>query len=156
VFIRYFARTDETPLGGQAAAYCDVLVATGIPVRLVSSRVAELQTDARGRSSSIWSSHRQLLITPMDGRYINAICGELADWDRFHTPGVRNVLLVAKENVRPQNSQPALMAAMEKFDEVYTASIDVSEIVERVTGRSPIALTFSPQSGNLLRQAWKL
>jgi hypothetical protein len=148
VFIRYFARTDDSDLGRDAAAYCDALVATGTPVRLVPTRAAELQLDTRGRSSSIWSRHRDLLVTPMDGRYVNYVCGELADWGRFHTADVINALLIADENLEPKNSQLELIDAVAKYDVVYAPSTELADVVERVTGLRPIVVPIGmPDAG---------
>jgi hypothetical protein len=140
VFIRYFARTDESDLGRTAALYCDALVRSGLLVRLVSTRVAELQLDGRGRSTSLWDRHRVLLTTPMAGDYVNVVCGELADWTRFHTTGVKNVLLIAAQNLEPKNSQPELMNAIERYEAVYAPSDALADVVERVTGLRPITI----------------
>jgi len=148
VFIRYFARTDESELGRAAAAYCDALVATGVPVRLVSTRVAELQVDRRGRSSSIWDRHRELLITPMDARFANVVCGEPADWLRFHTPSVRNALLFTEQNLAPEISQPELMSAVALYGLAYVPSSELANIVERVTAYRPIVVPLgTPDAG---------
>lgn len=140
VFLRYFARTDESDLGRAAATYCDALVDTGMPVRLVSTRAAELQLDGRGRSHSIWDRHRTLLTTPMDGAYVNIVCGELADWDRFYTIGVINALLITEQNMEPKNAQPQLIDAIGRYDLIYAPSSGLATIVERVTGLRPIVV----------------
>ena len=141
MYIRYFARTDETGLGRAAAAYCDVLVATGIPVRLVSTRVAELQVDRRGRSSSVWDRHRDLLVTPMNGGFVNVVCGEPPDWTRFHTTGATNALLIAGSNLLPEVPQPVLMEAATLYRLVFAQSEEVADIMERVTGYRPFVAT---------------
>jgi len=140
VFIRYFARTDESDLGREAAAYCDALVDTGTPVRLVSARVAELQLDSRGRSQSVWARHRDLLTTPMTGGYVNVVCGELADWTRFHTPSVMNALLITDQNLEPRNPQLDLIDAVARYDAIYVPSKGLAAVVERVTGLRPIVV----------------
>lgn len=138
MYIRYFARTDESGLGRAAAAFCDVLVATGIPVRLVSTRVAELQVDKHGNSLSVWDRHRQLLITPMDGRFVNVVCGDPNDWVRFHTPGATNVLLLTGSNLAPESAtQPELMAAVKLYLATFVVDETIADIVERVTGHRP-------------------
>ena len=152
MFIRYFARTDETDLGRVAAAYCEALVASGIPVRLVSTRVAELQLDRRGRSSSLWDKHRDLLLTPMKGAYANVVCGEPADWTRFHTTGIRNILLLAESNLEPEVTQLALMDAVERFDLVLAPTGAIATVVERVTGlRPPVVTPGTDHVGSLMR-----
>ena len=137
MFLRYFARTDDSELGRAAASYCELLVATGIPVRLVPTRVAELQLDSRGHGGGAWDRFRSLLITPMVGKYVNLVCGEPWDWGRFHTPGVRNILLFADPNLEPSVPQPVLMAAVQQFDSAFALTDQLADVVERVTGRRP-------------------
>lgn len=137
MFLRYFARTDDSELGRTAAAYCDLLVKTGLPVRLVSTRVAELQVDSRGRGGGVWDRYRSLLITPMVGAYANVVCGEPWDWARFHTPGISNALLFADQNLEPAVPQTVLMAAVEQFDKTFALTDQLADVVERVTGRRP-------------------
>jgi hypothetical protein len=138
VFIRYFARTDDSPVGVIGAAYCDALIDTGVPVRLVSARVAELQVDVRGRSLSAWDRHRALLATPMTAKYVNVICGEIIDWQRFYTNGVTNALLIAEPNLEPRNSQDDITEAVLKHELVFAHSTPLADAVERVTGRRPV------------------
>jgi hypothetical protein len=148
VFIRYFARTDETPLGRAAEAYCDALVATGAPVRLVPTRVAELQLDRRGRSSSVWDRHRDLLITPMTGIYANVVCGEPADWGRFHTPSVINALLITEQNLEHATAQIELLGAVALYGLAYVSSSELANTVERMTGYRPIVVPLgTPDAG---------
>lgn len=152
MFIRYFARTDETEIGRAAVAYCKALIATGMPVRLVSAGLAEVQLDERGRSSSIWSPHRDLLTTPMDGDYVNVVCGNVADWGRFHTVGVTNALLLAYANVSAQNAprfQMALLDAVARYDVVYAPTSDLAGIAEGATGLRPIVVPLgTPDAGS--------
>jgi hypothetical protein len=148
VFIRYFARTDDSDLGRAAAAYCDALVDTGTPVRLVSTRVAELQVDRRGKSDSVWDRHRALLTTPMVGGYVNVVCGEPADWGRFHTQGVTNALLLVDQSLEPRVTQTDLISAVELFDVIYAPSSALANVVERVTGLRPIVVPLgTPDAG---------
>jgi hypothetical protein len=149
VFIRYFARTDGTDLGRAAAAFCDALVATGIPVRLVSTRVAELQLDRHGRSDSAWDRHRGLLITPMDGsKYANVVCGEPNDWTRFHTPSsVANAVLFTKQNLASA-SESELIGAVALYGLAYVPSSELANVVERVTAYRPIVVPLgTPDAG---------
>ncbi len=149
MFIRYFARTDETEIGRAAVAYCKALIATGMPIRLVSAGLAEVQLDERGRSSSIWSPHRDLLTTPMDGDYVNVVCGNVADWGRFHTVGVTNALLLAYANVSAKNFQISLLDAVARYDVVYAPTSDLAGIAERVTGLRPIVVPLGkPEAGS--------
>jgi len=154
VFIRYFARTDDSDIGQAAAAYCDALVATGVPVRVVSTRVAELQLDKRGRSSSVWDRHRDLLITPMVGNYVNVVCGDAVDWARFHTPSVTNALLVTSHNLDPArdplttNVDLNLIGAIALYGLAYVASSELANIVERITAYRPIVVPLgTPDAG---------
>jgi len=147
VFIRYFARTDDSDLGRSAAAYCDALVATGAPVRVVSTRVAELQLDKRGRSSSVWDRHRDLLITPMDGSYANVVCGDAADWARFHTANVTNALLLTSQNAEAA-SEAELVGAVALFGLAYVPSSELANAVERITAYRPIVVPLgTPDAG---------
>lgn len=139
--IRYFARTDNTPIGRAAALFCDALVATGKPVRLLSTYVAELQVDAQGRSGSVWAKHRQLLITPMEGLYVNAVCGDVSDWSKFYTSGVTNALLVARPNLDTFATAPAAVkAAAERYELVYASSAEVATEFEAHTALRPIVV----------------
>jgi len=148
VFIRYFARTDDSELGRAAAAYCDALVDTGTPVRLVSTHVAELQVDSRGRSSSGWDRHRALLTTSMDGGFVNVVCGDLVDWGRFHTPSVTNALLLAGANFEPRAPQTDLLEVVALYDVIYAPSAELASIVERATGLRPIVVPVGrPEAG---------
>jgi len=143
VFIRYLARTDETSLGRAAAAYCDALVATGVPVRLVGLSLTQVQVDGRGRCASLWDRHRALLTSPMDDEYINVVCGNVEDWNRCHTTGVVNALLIADENFEfwsANNPQPALIDVVEKYDMTFATSSAMANVVERVTARRPIVV----------------
>jgi hypothetical protein len=153
VFIRYFARTDDTDLGRVAAEYCDALVGTGIPVRLVSTRVAELQLDARGHYKGAWHRHRQLLITPMDGGFVNVVCGEPRDWTRFHTPSAINVLLLTEQNLAASGaSQPELIEAVTLFRVIYAPTNELAEVAYRVTGFDPlVAQLGTKEAGEILR-----
>lgn len=139
MFIRYFACTDDSPLGHTAKAYCDALVGTGVPVRLVSTRIAELQTDHGGRSSSIWDRHRGLLTTAMKGAFVNVVCGEVWDWDRFYTSGVTNALLVTEQNfdTEPDIAQPDPRLSIERYEVIYAHTKLLSGLVERVSGIAP-------------------
>jgi len=143
VFIRYFACTDnvdESELSRAALVYCDQLVATGMPVRLVSTRVAELQFDMRKRAGDRrgWGRHRNLLVTPMEGACINVVCGEPLDWSRFHTPGAhRNVLLLANPNLAESIPQSVIMAAVAQYSETYVPDGELADVVFRVTNHRP-------------------
>lgn len=147
MFIRYFARTDETEVGRDAASYCDALVKTGIPVRLVSTRVAELQVDQRGRSRSVWDRHRQLLITPMDDAFVNVVCGLPEDWRKFHTPGARNMLLLVDANLAEEVPQVVLIEAVELYERVYVPTSELADVTERVTGKRPTVVPFHGDIG---------
>jgi hypothetical protein len=147
VFIRYFARTDDSDLGRAAAAYCDALVATGAPVRLVSTRLLNLQPDRAGRVS-LWDRHRSLLITPMDGDYANVVCGEPSDWPRLHTANVTNALLLTEQNLVPEVSQSTLVDAIALYGLAYVSSSELANVVERVTAYRPIVVPLgTPDAG---------
>lgn len=88
MLIRYFAAIDDTPLGKMAMAYCESMVKLGHQVRLISSTVANLQVDARGKGDSEWGKFRRLLLTNLNGSYVNVVCTEPEYWGRLYTkPG---------------------------------------------------------------------
>lgn len=133
MFLRYFACTDESPLGYTAAKYCDALVDTGLPVRLVPTRVAELQQGPQ-ESPSLWERHRGLLVTPMDGKFINLVCAEVADWARCYTLGVTNALLLSAFNFGDSMSSELIV----KYEFVYSPSRFVCGLTDKLTGVVPI------------------
>ena len=141
MFIRYFARVDESDLGRAAAVYCDALVATGIPVRLISTCLAQLQIDARGRCSSVWDRHRNLLATPLDSEYVNVVCSDAQDWVRFRTIDVMNVLLVAEPNLIGAVPQLDLIEAVGKYEAICATSSALADAIERITGKRPFTLS---------------
>jgi hypothetical protein len=73
----------------------------------------------------------------MVGGYANFVCGTPGDWDRFHTHGVRNVLLLAPENLDPSIDQTTIMAAFRKYEAVYAPDDLTADVAERVTGSRP-------------------
>lgn len=156
MFIRYFARTDETALGLVAAKYCDALVGTGIPVRLVSTRVAELQLDARGRYRGAWDRHRGLLVTPMDAAFVNVVCGEPGDWKRFYTAGAKNVLLLTDQNVWYGATQPELEDAVASYNHVYATSAQLATAAETISALRPIVVDLDgPHASDHMRMTLK-
>jgi hypothetical protein len=87
---------------------------------------------------SLWDRHRNLLITPMDGDYANVVCGEPADWPRFHTTSALNVLLLTEQGLSPVVPQPALIEAVTLYQVVYVPSDELAEVALRVTGFDPL------------------
>lgn len=139
MFIRYFAQTDDTDLGKLASLYCDALIATGIPVRLCPTRVAELQLDSAGRCSSIWARHRGLLTTPMVGYFANVVCGTSADWAKFWTASATNVMLIA-QRVTADAARIALLQEIRKYDRVFVPNFEIAEDVDKISGVIPSIL----------------
>jgi hypothetical protein len=90
-FIRYFAQTDDGPLGKLALEYLRSMLRVA-PVRLVS---------ISGGLSGAWHRFENLLMTPMAGDYVNAVCVYPEKWvwttsvpmtDRPSFPGGDDVL----------------------------------------------------------------
>lgn len=98
VFIRYIAHADKSPTGRAAAAFCDILVKTGLPVRLVSTRMLDL-VPSDDEADAVWHPYRGLLTTPMAGEYVNLVCGNPWDWAMFWTQRVVNVCVLLEENL---------------------------------------------------------
>jgi hypothetical protein len=139
-YIRLFAHTDETKLGILGADFCDALVSTGIAVRLVPARIAELQPDRRGNVSTIWDRHRSLLITPMKGELVNMVCGTFEEWGRFYTTGVQNYVLVdetihSKTDDLTQAQIEKYASIYRKYDEIH-AGTSPKRILELITARA--------------------
>lgn len=132
MFVRYIAHTDETSLGLDALAYCDILASGPMPVRLVSSRVAEFD----GRSA--WTRHASLTLTPMVGGFVNAVCADIARWESFFTLGVKNVLLLSDAHLSSSSVMPVLDIAMRQYDAAYTLTEQAASLVERALGRRPL------------------
>jgi hypothetical protein len=138
VYIRYFARTDDSDLGLAALAYCDLLVATGLPVLLVTTRYADLHPQ------SGWSRHGRLVLTPMTGVCVNAVCGDVSDWHRCYTPGMRNLLLLASAHWTPAASAAAITSAIDLYGEAFALDTTAARSLEFATGRVlPIATAAS-------------
>lgn len=132
---------DESELGKIAEAYCGALVETGLPVRLISTVLAEIQYDGRGRSDSVWDRRRALLITPTpDGLdFVNVVCSDPVNWMNMRTDGVRNFLLLGDIGVPLQVSTFAsLSTAMHgAYDKVFAPTDTVAEAVAQLTGKRP-------------------
>lgn len=89
--VRYWCSIDDTPMGARSLAYADALVAMGLTVRIIATRMGALQE--RTKDGAPWGRHRKLFLTPMLGPYVNVVCGEPDDWKRLYTVGVKNVLI---------------------------------------------------------------
>lgn len=110
-YIRYLAATDPSPFGLVALEYLKGLLRIG-RVRLASM--------TGGLHEAPWISYAQLLVTPMEGDYVNVVCcdpsrwtwvqkvampertvggnlvlpGEVASgWQELYTEGAHNVLI---------------------------------------------------------------
>lgn len=69
-FIRYFAVTDESPIGLAALEYCKALN------RIAPVRVASVSGGLVGP----WDDMTELLMTPMAGTFVNAVCTHPSSW----------------------------------------------------------------------------
>lgn len=138
MFIRYFARTDDSPLGQAALAYCELLVATGVPVLLITTRYAEFHPQ------SGWVKYARLTTTPMRGSFVNAVGGDLSDWHRFHTQGARNLLLLASAHLTPASPPTAITSAIDLYGDAYALDGHAAKQIEAATGRIvPVATVAS-------------
>lgn len=83
--IRFFASVDDSDIGKAAFAYCESLVNLGCRIRLLAATVANLQFDDKGRSGTPWGKFRSLLMTPVNGPFVNLVCTEPEYWAKFLT-----------------------------------------------------------------------
>lgn len=132
MYVRYIATIDETPLGLTALAFCRYLVEAGSLVRLVSTKLVEFRADAA------WTQYAPLLLTPMVGDMVNVVCTDLASWERCHTVGVKNVLLIAGGDLASDAAMSMLDAAMTRYDATYTLFDATALEIERAIGRRPL------------------
>ncbi len=69
-FIRYFATTNDTPVGKAALAYLSSLLRIA-PVRVVSKS---------GQLEGQWRRFEQLIMTPMAGTCVSCVCTPPSQW----------------------------------------------------------------------------
>lgn len=69
-FIRYFAQTDDSDIGKAALEYLKSMI------RISPVRIASLS----GGLSGAWHRYQNLLLTPMSGTYVNAVCTHPDRW----------------------------------------------------------------------------
>lgn len=123
MFIRYFASTDlheSTELGAAALAWTSFMLALDVPIRLVSARVTYVDLGTK----SSWKAHRDLLLTPMEGPFVNVVCAEPEHWGRLWTANRRNVLLA---NSWPHVVDNIILKAARCYDAlVVPAEIDIA------------------------------
>lgn len=131
-------------MGQQAALYCGALVRTQLPVRLVPTRFADFRNDDWQLAFNPWDPYRSLLLTELIDDYINVVCGQPHDWQRFHTSNKRNVLMLVEENLSSMD-EPALMELCEatlRYDIVCAPSERLAQLVEQHTGRRPVIVPY--------------
>lgn len=146
MFIRYFALVDGSDLSSVAASYCSELVDTGVAVRLVSTRLADLREDddrslttrENAGTANLWRQHSGLLSTPMTGGFMNVVCGHTDDWARYWTSGVTNILLVTPQNVRGDAPQPSVITAVSKYDLVFARDNETAAAFAARFDRMPL------------------
>lgn len=136
-FIRYFAQTDATPLGRIALEYLKSLVRIA-PVRIVSM--------TGGGPAGDWRAFEALLLTPMIGTYVSAVCCHPSKWvwrarvpmtdqdakpdgyaegvEELYTPKVRNVIFVAEA---PSTDEQA--KTMRRYQALVVPSLSVAETI---------------------------
>jgi hypothetical protein len=136
LYIRLFAHLDNSKLGALGIDFCDSLVSTGIPVRLVPARIAELQPNRLGGSVNQWDRHRNLLITPMNGDFVNCVCGTYEEWGRFYTSCVPNFLLIdpgtdhgCAENITTEQIEK-YASFTAKYDRVISVGTSPAELFQ--------------------------
>jgi hypothetical protein len=108
-WIRYFACTDDSPVGRVALSYLKALC------RVARVRLCPLEVPIGPR----WEPYAKLALTPMHGPYVNVVCAARSQWTwtqvvtmpktenspagtaidtiELYTAGVRNVLIAPSE-----------------------------------------------------------
>lgn len=108
-WIRYFACTDDSPVGRVALMYLKALC------RIAPVRLCPLEVPMGKR----WDPYASLALTPMNGPYVNVVCAARSQWTwtqvvampktsispaetavetvELYTVGVRNVLIAPAE-----------------------------------------------------------
>lgn len=108
-WIRYFACTDDSPVGRVALTYLKALC------RISRVRLCPLEVPMSQR----WNAYAALALTPMNGPYVNVVCAARSQWTwtqviampktanspaataidtiELYTVGVRNVLIAPAE-----------------------------------------------------------
>lgn len=116
-FIRYFAQTDESELGKAALEYGKSMLRIA-PLRIVS---------LSGGLIGAWRRYDNLLLTPMAGTYVNAVCTSPDRW--VWTSSVPMTDSGVDEpwspwDARPDwNPVPAKTEVVERVEELYTPSV---------------------------------
>lgn len=140
LFIRYFAATDNSPLGDVALHYCKALL------RIAPVRVASMT----GGLGGAWERYATLLGTPLSDHFVNAVCCHPSAWTRIqrveipnvvdgkmvsiekasqrmelYTHGVRNVLFVVDG---PRALSPEADASALRYEALVFPSPDVAAL----------------------------
>ena len=142
IHLRFFAYTDDSPIGRVGLAYCEQLLTLGRPMRLVPITFVNMAQDARGNSDSVWATHRQLLVAPMPGTGVNVVCGRLDDLRRLHTVGMPNWALLTPDNLSEDRRD--VVAVLDRYNEVYAVSRELAEDVARDLGLHPRMIPVRP------------
>lgn len=104
--IRIFAPLDETPRGLLALAYVDLMVELGLDPLLASTRTFGMQ----GVLPTTWGRHqRRLLARAGFAATTNVVIGEITDWARLWTKGMRNVLVTDALPPAPEAVVPGFL-----------------------------------------------
>lgn len=163
-WIRYFACTDDSPVGRVALMYLKALC------RISRVRLCPLEVPIGAR----WEPYARLALTPMSGPYINVVCAARSQWTwtqvvtmpktehspagtaidtiELHTAGVRNVLIAPAEPpegdlweahrasalkydaVIVPPAQRARWSALREVHEMAEATIDIASLRSLILG----------------------
>lgn len=85
IFVRFFALTDDSPVGDLAFRYTSLLVESRVPFRLVTTMAMYAQDSEGGGIVNRWGRFRDHLITPIPAEFQNVVCSSPQDWARYRT-----------------------------------------------------------------------
>lgn len=143
-FLRYFAAThvpEKGELGEACLAWVPFLCALDLPVRLVATHhVSDIMAYGAGRgAASPWATHADLLLTEMDGPYVNLVCSLPEDWKRLRTigHGCRTNVLLAAQTAPVE--RPRLIDAALEYELLIVPTVADAEIWMAMGG-SPIIM----------------
>lgn len=121
MWIRYFAATDDSDVGGTALAFLKCLCRCAA-VRLVST--------SQGMSRA-WSHFAALTMTPMHGRFVNVVCTTPDRWTWTQTIAAPTRDLSANAMCSAEQSTPTPTEIIRGRIELYTVGVNNVLIASR-------------------------
>lgn len=149
--VRYWCSIDDTPLGKTSLAYADTFAGMGFPVRLIATQMGALaQQTMPGKP---WERHRGAFLTPVNGTFVNVVCGRPDDWKRLYTVGVKNVLIATSEPPTPeQTANPLAVPVIGRHGEMLeVAKLGDVEIAREVALKYQVIIVPTEE----ISSAWK-